>query len=342
MIRHFTKIIVCHAYSNSNSNSRNKEAACIIENGEHHYHVIDQTNSFARFLEDLVIPKDKGNESEFLELCNIRHNVMQQMCEYEDAQETNILEFCNQNIQDAIQMLHSGKPANELGLTAEHFKNSPSIDIKFLTICFNTILKDKQIPDIFKTGIVTPVLKKGKNPMNMDNYRGIAVTPVISKLFEYAILPTLAGNFTQYILQFGFTKGMSMLMAGSLICETRAEAKYVTIEPLYLVTVDSQKAFDVVDHIIMLDAYYENIPNHPLWSVVKKLYTELVSKVKWKGNTSNSFQIHQGGRQEGFLSPFLYKLYVNNLLEDYKTYNLGFTIRTTYVGCSTCADDIGS
>ena len=85
---------------------------------------------------------------------------MQQMCEYEDAQETNILEFCNQNIQDAIQMLHSGKAADELGLTAEHFKNSPSIDIKFLTICFNTILKDKQIPHIFKTGIVTPVLKK--------------------------------------------------------------------------------------------------------------------------------------------------------------------------------------
>jgi hypothetical protein len=47
-------------------------------------------------------------------------------------------------------------------------------------------------------------IKKGKNPMNMDNYRGIAVTPVISKLFEYAILPTLAENFTQSTLQFGF------------------------------------------------------------------------------------------------------------------------------------------
>jgi hypothetical protein len=198
-------------------NSRNKEAACIIENGEHHYNAIDQTNSFARFFEDLAIPKDKGYDYEFLELCNIRHNIIQQMCEYEDAQETNILEFCNQNIQDAIKMLHSGKAADELGLTAEHFKNSPSIVIKFLTICFNTILKDKQIPDIFKTGIVTPVLKKGKNPMNMDNYRGIAVTPVISKLFEYAILPTLAENFTQSTLQFGFTKGMSMLMAGFLI-----------------------------------------------------------------------------------------------------------------------------
>ena len=89
--------------------------------------------------------------------------------------------------------------------------------------------------------------------MNIDNYRGIAVTPVISKLFEYAILPTLAENFTQSTLQFGFTKGMSMHMAGFLICEARAEAKYLTIEPLFLVTVDSQKAFDVVDHIIMLD-----------------------------------------------------------------------------------------
>ena len=75
-----------------------------------------------------------------LELCNIRHNIIQQMCEYEDVQETNILEFCNQNIQDAIQMLHvhSGKAADELRLTAEHLKNSPSIVIKFLTICFNT------------------------------------------------------------------------------------------------------------------------------------------------------------------------------------------------------------
>ena len=119
-------------------NSRNKEAACIVENGEHHYNAIDQTNSFARFFEDLAIPKDKGYDSEFLELCNIRHNVIQQMCEYEDAPETNILEFCNQNIQDAIQMLNSGKAADELGLTAEQLKNSPSILIKFLTICFNT------------------------------------------------------------------------------------------------------------------------------------------------------------------------------------------------------------
>ena len=109
-----------------------------------------------------------------------------------------------------------------------------------------------------------------------------------------------------------------MLMAGFIICEARAEAKYLITEPLFLVTIDSQKAFDVVDHIIMLDNYYDNIRNHQLWTTIKNLYTGLVSKVKWKGHISDSFQIHQGGRQGGIISPFLYKLYVNNLLEDLK------------------------
>jgi hypothetical protein len=84
-----------HKLIRRSRNSRNKEASCIIENGEHHYNVIDQTNSFARFFDYLAIHKDKGYDYEFLELCNIRHNVVQQMCEYEDAPETNILEFCN-------------------------------------------------------------------------------------------------------------------------------------------------------------------------------------------------------------------------------------------------------
>ncbi|VDH93282.1 Hypothetical predicted protein [Mytilus galloprovincialis] len=104
----------------------------------------------------------------------------------------------------------------------------------------------------------------------MDNYRGIAVTPVISKLFECTILPRLTLNFDQSSLQFGFTKGLSMLMASLIITEARAE----------------------------------------------------------------------GVRQGGILSPFLYKVYVNNLLEDLKSHSLGLKIGTNYVGCPTCADDI--
>ena len=82
----------------------------------------------------------------------------------------------------------------------------------------------------------------------MDNYRGITVTPVITKLFD----------------------------------------------PLFLITVDSQKAFDVVNHIIMLDKMYETGVHPTLWTIVKDFYDGLKSKIKWCGDISESFPIKQG------------------------------------------------
>ena len=62
------------------------------------------------------------------------------------------------------------------------------------------IFKNKTIPDIFKTGILTSVLKNLKDATQMDKYRGSLFTPVITKLFEYALLPTLSQLQTIYII----------------------------------------------------------------------------------------------------------------------------------------------
>ena len=120
--------------------------------------------------------------------------------------------------------------------------------IPYATKIFNQILKNKTIPDIFKTGILTPVLKKLNDATQMDNYRGITVTPVITKLFD----------------------------------------------PLFLITVESQKAFDVINHIIMLDKMYETGVHPTLWTIVKDFYDGLTSKIKWCGDISESFPIKQG------------------------------------------------
>ena len=41
-------------------------------------------------------------------------------------------------------------------------------------------------PSVLKTGIVSPVYKKG-NPQQFDNYRPISTLSIFSKLFEKAI-----------------------------------------------------------------------------------------------------------------------------------------------------------
>ena len=109
------------------------------------------------------------------------------------------------------------------------------------------------IPDIFKTGILTPVHKKKKDPTLTTNYRGITVTSVLGKIFEYALLekmPDLNANQTE--LQFGFTTGLSPIMAALIVSEGILHAKQQN-KNLFLATLDSQKAFDVVHHMILLD-----------------------------------------------------------------------------------------
>ena len=64
-----------------------------------------------------------------------------------------------------------------------------------------------------------------------------------------------------------------------------------------MATLDSQKAFDVVDHSILLDKLFDKDINDNAWLVIKDLYQDITSKVKWVGGLSDSFPINQGVRQ---------------------------------------------
>ena len=127
-------------------------------------------------------------------------------------------------VQDAISSLNSKKAADEFGLSAEYLKHFGKVLIVEITAIFNQILQSKTGPDAFKSGILTPVLKKSKDPTVLDNYRGITVTQITSKLFESVLLPKLSETFEQSPLQFGFTKGLSLVMAALIVSDARAEA----------------------------------------------------------------------------------------------------------------------
>jgi hypothetical protein len=88
-----------------------------------------------------------------------------------------------------------------------------------------------------------------------------------------------------------------MLLSALPISESKAKCKLLTADPLFLITVDSQKAFDVVIHIIMLDKMYETGVHPILWTIVKDLYDGLTSIIKWCGVISENFPIKQGVRQ---------------------------------------------
>ena len=70
------------------------------------------------------------------------------------------------------------------------------------------------------------------------------------------------------------------------------------------------------------------------------MYEGLTAKVKWKGDYSQSFPVNQGVRQGGILSTHLYKLYINELLLELESNQLGKYVGTTYSRCPAVADDL--
>ena len=198
-----------------------------------------QCSAFAGYFEDLAIPKNHPDfDQEYLDLTHHQLDIMQELCEHNpDSMPT----FNEEEIIVAIRSLNSGKSPDEMGLTAEHLKYSGIVLLPTLVTIFDDIVKTKKIPEAFKSGIITPVHKKGKDPSKMDNYRGITVSSILGKLFETVILNRLVElNKDQSQLQYGFTEGLSPTMASLIVSEGILDSKYKG-ESLYIAALDTRR-----------------------------------------------------------------------------------------------------
>ena len=295
----------------------------------------EQCGLFAQYYEDLSVPKQSVYDDTYLNLCSVRQELIEQHLKEENLSD---IMFTAAEVETSIQKLNSGKSPDEYGLCAEHFKYGKDIVAEHITPLFNQILETKSIPTSFKTGILTPVLKKDKDSCLVNSYRGITVTAVMGKLFEYCLLEKL--NLTnQSELQFGFTKGLSPIMSSLIITEARAEAKR-TKSTLFFATLDVQSAFDVVQHTILFDKLLDRNISPTYWLIIKELYNGLTTKVKWLGSFSESFALKMGVRQGGVLSTHLYKIFVEDQILELEEKSLGFMLGSIYVGATAVADDM--
>ena len=119
---------------------------------------------------------------------------------------------------------------------------------------FNVSILSGTFPSTLKISCLTPIFKKD-DPSLPKNYRPISITHTISKIFEKIIFKQLTEYLNSNSLlsdfQFGFRKGRST--SDALICLT--EKLYKNLEnkdSSALLLLDFTKAFDTIDHDILL------------------------------------------------------------------------------------------
>ena len=89
--------------------------------------------------------------------------------------------FTEEEICTILKNLKKGKAAGPDGLVAEMFLSSSHIAVPYLLKLFNCIFSAGVFPELWSKAVIIPIYKKG-NPNDADNYRGISLTSVFSRI----------------------------------------------------------------------------------------------------------------------------------------------------------------
>ena len=185
-----------------------------------------------------------------------------------------------------------------------------------------------QLADIFNksflTGIVASKLKiakviplyKAKDPALFSNYRPISLLPVFSKILERLMYNRLYNFLTEHNIlstnQFGFRKKYSTFLAlmdlVDNISKNIDEGNYSI--GIFL---DLSKAFDTIDHTILLDKLCRYDVRGVTLNWFKHYLNDRKQFVSYNNTTSVSTKVTCGVPQRSILGLLLFILYVNDI-----------------------------
>ena len=296
--------------------------------------------AWADYFTDLATPVDSPNfDNEYKEI--VEKDIQNMTNLFTENRINNIELVTADEMKEIIWSFKSGKSPDEENICVEHFKYGGSTLMNILTLIVNHIFINLDIPNVLKSGIACPILKKGKPSADPDSYRKITITNTIGKIVEKVHLKrnNMSIMSQQSKLQKGFTQGQMPTIAALILTELITEyAKRRS--PLYVAFMDARKAFDVLWHMGLLKEMNKFGLHNNNWLFFHNWYENVTSKIKWHGEISRSIDEKQGVRQGGIWSPTAYKIFVDSLLKSFEQNQLGACIGTVFCGIPTVADDV--
>jgi len=184
-----------------------------------------------------------------------------------------------------------------------------------LSRLFRLILLCGHVPNGFKLSYIVPVTKSKEcisKSLSCDDFRGIAISPILSKVFEYCFLDVFGSLLVCTENQFGFKKGLGCSNAIHTLCQVVDSyvSKGTTVN---ICSIDLSKAFDKVNHCALFIKLMKRHFPVQLLDIIANLFTGCLSCVKWDSMYSSMFAITFGVRQGSVLSPILFNVYLNDL-----------------------------
>ena len=237
----------------------------------------------------------------------------------EDEEETSYFNrpISRQEVSLAIQKIKQRKapgPDGIIGEILKHGCNSNTV-LDFFVHFFNALFDKGIYPEMWTESIVLTLHKKG-DVNNPNNYRGISLSNVSSKLYStiinYRLQEWVTENNITGEFQAGFKRNYSTV--DHMFTLMAFIQKQLSLKrKLYVAFIDFEKAFDSVNRSIMWPILLKNGIKGKLFRCIIIMYNNVKARIRCRGNLTDYINCTSGVKQGDVCSPILFSLFINEL-----------------------------
>ena len=244
------------------------------------------------------------------------------------------------DIGKAINKLNKNKDDGEKCLNSNHLKYAPANINNYIAVLLQSMLIHGYTPvSLLKSCIVSIPKNITGNMQSSDNYRGISLCNAICKVIDLWMLDKCSHILRSSDLQFAFKAEHSTVLCTTVLKEILSHYNQ-NHSDVYVCMVDASKAFDLVNFGKLFSILLERKLPGSILRLLLFSYTNQHICAKWNNHTSNCFKIMNGVKQGSIISPILFTIYLDVLLERLKNNGVGCCIGDKFVGALAYADDL--
>ena len=249
-----------------------------------------------------------------------------------------LIRFSKEDVRRALSSVKDSIGFDKIH--SNHLKFDSELLVELLATLFTGFIIHNYIPiDVLK-GIITPILKDNFGDLSdSDNYRPVMNSSVLLKLFEYCLLFRIEPYIQLNDRQHGFRKRYSTDTACFTLKETILNYTNSNSD-VYACFIDISKAFDSVNHGILIDKLHMAGMPEGLTRLIEYWYKNQYVRVQYKNSLSEEWKIGNGVRQGGVLSGLFFNIYINSVLDKISSLNIGCSLGIEKSNIIAYADDI--
>ena len=243
-------------------------------------------------------------------------------------------------VSNAVQKLKVGKSGGCEDITSDNIINGTHQLYVWLSLLFKAMVAHGYSPALTSYGLLVPIPKdKRKSLCLSDNYRAIALSSVVCKVFDLLILKREMDKLCSSVMQFGFKEGVSTTQCTFSLLETVNYYKQNNTQ-VYALFLDASKAFDRIEYSKLFSVLIKRKVSPLVLRTLLHMYKNQKLKVRWEDVESYPFVTTNGVKQGGVLSPIMFAVYIDGLLVKLKNSGVGCHVGNEYIGALSFADDI--